>query len=59
MPSPAPAPLQGSVTLGCLVSVSRPERGLGTNPVQEEVIKSPFGILKSHLSSNQALSMLP
>lgn len=40
-PVPAPSVILGSSTTVMLVS--RPGKGQGMNPVQEEVIKSPFG----------------
>lgn len=56
----AATPLWGSVILGCLHCQLARARGLGINPIWEEVIKSPFGSLKCHAApSNQLPSVLP
>ena len=41
-------PLFGAQSFWVVYTVSWPGRGLGINPIQEEVIKSPFGSFKSH-----------
>lgn len=51
VPSPALVPLWGSVILDLSIlchAGSWPGKGLLINPVQEEIIKNPFGIKPCH-----------
>lgn len=51
VPSPALVPLWDSVILDLSIlchAISCPGKGLLINPVQEEIIKNPFGIKPCH-----------